>query len=208
MKGIVDSVIPTDLPTKLMDHTQATQNNTQRIKSRDLVTTGMFTAIICVLSQISIPVPPIPFTLGLFAIFLTGALLPPRYAFLSVMTYLLLGAFGVPVFVGFKGGLQNLVGMTGGYLAAYPLMALIIALSYKMIKKHKILALSVGMTSALLLCYILGTVWFTYVTDYSFYKALTLCVFPFIAFDIIKIVLAISFSLLLRKRVMQNIWQG
>jgi biotin transport system substrate-specific component len=52
----------------------------------------MFTAIICVLSQISIPVPPIPFTLGLLAIFLTGALLPPRLAFLSVMAYLLLGA--------------------------------------------------------------------------------------------------------------------
>ncbi len=188
-----------------MNQTQVTQNKVQRIKTRDLVITGMFTAIICVLSQISIPVPPIPFTLGLLAIFLTGALLPPRFAFLSVLVYLLLGAFGVPVFAGFKGGLQNLTGMTGGYLAAYPIMALIIALSCKLLKKYKVLALAVGMTAALLVCYLLGTAWFTVITDKSFYTALTLCVFPFIAFDIIKIVLAISFSLILRKTVMKEL---
>ncbi len=189
-----------------MNQTQTSQTRVQRIKTRDLVLTGMFTAIICVLSQISIPVPPIPFTLGLLAIFLTGALLPPRYAFLSVIAYLLLGAFGVPVFTGFKGGLQNLTGMTGGYLAAYPIMAFIVALSCKLIKKHKILALAVGMTTALLVCYLLGTAWFTVITDKSFYTALTLCVFPFIAFDILKIVLAISFSLVLKKSVMKNLW--
>jgi biotin transport system substrate-specific component len=188
-----------------MNQTQTTQNRVQRIKTRDLVLTGMFTAIICVLSQISIPVPPIPFSLGLLAIFLTGALLPPRFAFLSVMAYLLLGAFGVPVFAGFKGGLQNLTGMTGGYLAAYPLMALIIAISCKLIRKHKVFALAIGMTTALLVCYLLGTAWFTVVANKSFYTALTLCVFPFIAFDIIKIALAISFSLILRKTVMKEL---
>ncbi|HBY72577.1 MAG TPA: biotin transporter BioY, partial [Lachnospiraceae bacterium] len=83
----------------------------------------MFTAVICVLSQISIPTQPIPFTLALFAIFLTGALLPPRAAFLSVFVYLLLGAFGLPVFAGFKGGIHVLTGMTGGYLMAYPFMS-------------------------------------------------------------------------------------
>ncbi len=188
-----------------MNQTQASQNNIQRIKTRDLVLTGMFTAIICVLSQISIPVPPIPFTLGLLAIFLTGALLPPRLAFLSVLAYLLLGAFGVPVFTGFKGGFQNLTGMTGGYLAAYPIMALIIALSCKLIRKHKVLSLAIGMTTALLVCYLLGTAWFTVVTGQSFYTALTLCVFPFIAFDIIKIVLATSFSMILRKTLMKEL---
>lgn len=188
-----------------MNQTQTSQNSVQRIKTRDLVVTGMFTAIICVLSQISIPVPPIPFTLGLLAIFLTGALLPPRLAFLSVFAYLLLGAFGAPVFANFRGGLQNLTGMTGGYLVAYPIMALIIALNCKLIKKNKALALAVGMTTALLVCYLLGTAWFTVLTDKSFYTALTLCVFPFIAFDIIKIILAITFSMLLRKTLMKEL---
>lgn len=172
---------------------------TQRISAKDLVLTGMFTAIICVLSQISIPTQPIPFTLALLAIFLTGALLSPKYAFFAVLAYLLLGAFGLPVFAGLKSGVQTLVGPTGGYLMAYSLMALVTSLSHQYFKKHKILALSVGMLISLALCYLIGTVWFTIITDNSFYTALTLCVFPFIVFDLVKIVLAISVSLLIRK---------
>lgn len=189
-----------------MNDVKVTFNKSQKISTRDLVITGMFTAVICVMAQIAIPVQPIPFTLSLLAIFLTGALLPPRYAFLSVLVYLLLGAFGIPVFAGMKGGLQHLTGMTGGYLMAYPLMAFVTALAYKYIKKYKVLALSVGMITALLLCYLIGTAWFSYLTDKSFYTALTLCVFPFIPFDILKIVLAISFSIVIRKSIMKNIY--
>jgi biotin transport system substrate-specific component len=159
----------------------------------------MMTALLCVLAQITIPVQPIPFTLSLFAIFLIGALLKPRYAFLAVFTYLLLGAFGVPVFAGMKGGLYNLTGKTGGYLAAYPIMALIVSLSYYYGKKIKILALSLGMLTALVVCYTIGTLWFSYVANVDFYYALTLCVFPFVLFDLLKIVLAVSFSTAIRK---------
>lgn len=188
-----------------------TVKKTQRIHTRDLVITGMFTAIICVLSQISIPIQPIPFTLGLFSIFLTGTLLSPRFALLSVMAYLLLGAFGLPVFAGFKGGVPALVGMTGGYLMAYPLIALITALSYKLAKKYKPsngklflpFALFLGMTVSLLLCYLIGTLWFTFITGKTFYVALTLCVFPFVLFDFFKIILAISLSFLIRKAVIK-----
>lgn len=188
-----------------------TAKKTQRIHTRDLVITAMFTAIICVLSQISIPIQPIPFTLGLFSIFLTGALLSPRFALLSVLTYLLLGAFGLPVFTGFRGGVPALAGMTGGYLMAYPLIALITALSYKLAKKNKLnngrlflpIVLFLGMTVSLLLCYLIGTLWFTFITGKTFYVALTLCVFPFVLFDFFKIILAISLSFLIRKAVMK-----
>jgi biotin transport system substrate-specific component len=176
----------------------------QKISTKDLVMTAMFTAVICVMSQISIPTQPIPFTLSLFAIFLTGALLSPRFAFLSVLIYLLLGAFGVPVFAGFKGGPDRLIGMTGGYLMAYPLMAIVIALCYKYIKKHKILALSIGMITSLFLCYLLGTLWFMFVSGNNLYTSLTLCVFPYVLFDIVKIVLAISISTVIRKTAMKS----
>lgn len=186
--------------------TTGTTSKSQRMSTKDLVMTAMFTAIICVLSQISIPVQPIPFTLALFAIFLTGALLQPKYAFFAVLSYLLLGAFGVPVFAGLKGGLQNLTGMTGGYLAAYPLMALVTALFYKHIKKDKTLALAVGMVVSLILCYLLGTMWFALTNTYgmNFTAALSVCVLPFVLFDILKIVLAISISAVLRKTAFKS----
>ncbi|MHB8129149.1 MAG: biotin transporter BioY [Mobilitalea sp.] len=186
------------------DSRQVTITNKRKMSTKDLVMTAMFTAVICVMAQISISTQPIPFTLALFAIFLTGALLSPRYAFLSVLVYLLLGAFGVPVFAGLKGGIQNLTGMTGGYLMAYPLMAFVTSLFYKYIKKYKIFALAIGMLVSLFLCYLIGTVWFSFITGTDFYKSLTLCVFPFILFDLLKIFLAISISTVIRKTAMKS----
>jgi len=178
---------------------QLHKNKIATMSTKALVITAMFTAIICVMSQISIPIQPIPFTLALFAIFLTGAILPPKYAFMAVMAYILLGAFGLPVFASSKGGIHTLTGMTGGYIMAYPLMAFVTATFYKFIKKAKVLALTVGMLASLLLCYLIGTLWFTFAAGTDFYYALTICVFPFILFDLLKIGLAISISIIIRK---------
>lgn len=175
------------------------------ITTKELVLTGMFTAIICVLSLISIPTQIIPFTMGLFAIFLTGALLPPRNALLAVLVYLLIGAIGIPVFANFKAGLSALTGPTGGYLMAYPLMSFITSLSYQYSKKYKVAALTIGMLLSLLVCYLLGTLWFTLILPKTFYEALALCVFPFILFDLLKIAFAVSLSLIIRKTVMKHI---
>jgi biotin transport system substrate-specific component len=171
---------------------------TRTMGTKALVLTAMFTAIICVLSMLTIPTQPIPFTLSLLAIFLTGALLPPRYALISVLIYLLLGAFGLPVFAGMKGGVQVLTGVTGGYLMSYPIMALVTALFQNITKKARIIFLILGMLLALTLCYLIGTLWFVFVTDNNFYTALTLCVFPYVLFDLLKIALATSISTVIR----------
>lgn len=165
----------------------------------NLVKTGLFTAVICVLSQLSIPTQPIPFTFALLAIFLTGALLTPRYAFMAVLIYLLLGAFGLPVFAGSKGGIQALIGVTGGYLMTYPFMALITSFIFHRFKRYKAIALGAGMLLSLLLCYLIGTLWFSYVSGTGFGAALALCVYPFMLFDLLKIVLAASLGLILHK---------
>lgn len=177
---------------------------THKISTKDLVITGMFTALLCVMAQISIPVQPIPFTLAVFAVFLIGALLPPRYAFLSVLAYVLLGTFGLPVFAGYKGGPQITTGMTGGFIMAYPVMAFITALSYRYIKKFKLAALAFGMLLALVICYLFGSFWFTVVTGKSFSYAFSVCVYPFILFDCLKIVLAVSISQIIRNTIFRT----
>ena len=151
---------------------------------------GVFTAVLCILSQFSIPLQPVPFTFSLFAIFITGALLPVRWAFLSVLTYILLGAVGLPVFAGFRGGVSSLVGMTGGYLISYPFMVLIIALTIKLFRRKSPVSSVAGMLLSLIFCYILGTAWYGFVAGVSFVSGLTVCVLPFIAFDIAKAVFA------------------
>lgn len=184
---------------------QLSRINSNKIRTIDMVMTGMFAALICVLSPFSIPTQPIPFTLSIFAIFLTGAVLPPRYSILAVITYLLIGLCGVPVFSGFGSGPAKLFGPTGGYLMSYTLMAFIVAMFYKYIKKYKVLALVLGMLIALILCYLLGTLWFCHITGNSFYSALSLCVFPYIPLDLVKLALATSLGLVLRNTVMKSI---
>jgi biotin transport system substrate-specific component len=136
-------------------------------------------------------------------------LLEPKYAFFSTLAYILLGAFGLPVFAGFKGGIHVLFGMTGGFIMAYPIMAFITALSYQLSKKVKsssftrnlsrIAIPAFGMLVSLFMCYLIGTLWFSYVSGSTIAYSLSVCVFPFIAFDLLKIALAISFGLVLRK---------
>lgn len=182
------------------------------LRTRKLILTGMFTAIISVMAQITIPTQPIPFSLSFLAIFLTGLLLEPKYAFFSTLTYILLGAFGLPVFAGLKGGLHILTGMTGGFIIAYPFMAFITSISYQLSKKGKpksttsiiksIPRLAIqtsGMIISVLVCYLIGTLWFSYLSGSTIAYSLTVCVFPFIAFDLLKIILALSFSVVLRK---------
>ena len=186
-------------------------STTSQVKTKKLVLTSMFTAIISVMSQITIPTQPIPFSLSFLAIFLTGMLLEPKYAFFATLAYMLLGAFGLPVFAGLRGGLHVITGMTGGFIVAYPIMALITSASYQLSKRVKtalfmktisqIAILTLGMIISLLISYFIGTLWFSYVSGSTIAYSLTVCVLPFIVFDLLKIALAISFGSILGRLI-------
>ena len=93
--------------------------HTRTFSAKTLALCALFTALVAVCSQITIPLPLIPINLALFAVYLAGALLGPWRGALSLLVYLLLAAVGVPVMAGFRGGLGNLVGNTGGYVVGY-----------------------------------------------------------------------------------------
>ena len=115
--------------------------------------------------------------------------LGPGLAFASQLGYLLLGAFGLPVFAGFSSGLGTLLGPTGGYLLVYPLMAAAVALGRRL-WGGRLPSLAASMLIALLLCYAGGTAWFMAATEKSLAVSLSACVFPFVPVDLCKIALA------------------
>ena len=80
---------------------------------------ALMAAMMCALCPLSVPIGPIPVSLGTFVMMLTVYLLGTRNALISCAVYLLLGAVGMPVFSGFQGGLAKLAGPTGGYLIGY-----------------------------------------------------------------------------------------
>ena len=57
---------------------------------------------------------PVPFTLQVLAVILSGLLLGSRHGALAQAVYLLVGVVGVPVFAEFSGGLGVILGPTGG----------------------------------------------------------------------------------------------
>ena len=98
----------------------------KRMATRDVVLTGMFAALLTAVSQISLPMPTgVPVTIQAFGVALCGAVLGWKRGALSTLVYILLGAVGLPVFANFQGGLRVITGFSGGYVLAWPLMAIL-----------------------------------------------------------------------------------
>ena len=117
---------------------------------------------------------------------------------MSFLVYVLLGAIGVPVFAGFSGGFQNLVGPTGGFIISFPIMAYLIGLGVELKKKELfVLFLVLGTVSN----YVVGVILFCVVTQSPVATGITACVLPFIPTAIIKAVVASVLGLELRKRL-------
>ena len=127
------------------------------MKAKNMALCGLFAAVLAVCAWLSIPMGDMVITLQTFGIFLTLGLLGGKWGSASVLVYLLLGAVGVPVFSGFRGGLGALLGTTGGYIFGFMLTALVYWLitSIKDTPITRLVAIVVG----LLLCYGCGSWW-------------------------------------------------
>jgi biotin transport system substrate-specific component len=157
-----------------------------------LTTAGVMTALTAVFANLSIPFAGIVLTLGVFGVLLTGLILPPKYAVLSIIAYLALGVAGVPVFAGFSAGAGVLFGPTGGFLFAYPLMAFFASVGCKnSITRAGAPRVIIGIFAALIVCYLFGGVWYSLWANVNIGESLSLTVLPFIPFDIAKAVLAV-----------------
>ncbi len=164
------------------------------MKLRDMALCALFAALIAICAWISIPLPEISFTMQTFAVFLTLGLLGGKRGTLACVVYLLLGAVGLPVFTGFKGGIGALMGPTGGYILGFLASALLYWLLTALWGDRPAVQL-LAMIFGHLLCYAFGSVWFLILYLHGG-KAITLaavlakCVVPFLLPDGVKIALA------------------
>ena len=139
----------------------------------------MLTAIMCVLAPISLPIGSVPLNLGLFLVLLISLIENARISTVVVMIYLVLGAFGIPVFASFRGGISVLLGPTGGFLLSYMIIPSFISKS-----KNK----TIGMIISVIFCHIIGTLYFSYITETKLINSFYIASLPFIIFDIAKII--------------------
>ncbi len=177
----------------------------KKLTLKGMILAAVFAALTGILTQVQIPLEPVPINLALFSVYLAGALLGPKYGLLSMLVYVLLGAVGVPVFSGFSGGLHKLVGPTGGYIAGYILCVFVVGLLSRR-WNFRFAALSVAMLAGLAACYALGTAWFMIVTGRDLATSLGLCVIPFLPGDAVKIALAALLAGRLRVPLQASGW--
>ena len=161
----------------------------KKMEIKEIVIPAFMTAVMAVLSPISIPIGPVPISLGTFSVCLSATVLGKNLSTLAYLLYLLLGICGLPVFSNYGAGLEKLLGPTGGYLIGMIFLSYLGGLGMELFPK-KLVMQYLFFFFGMLLCYILGTAWLQRLMSLSFYKALSVGVLPFIIPDCIKVVLA------------------
>lgn len=173
------------------------------LSAREITLCGMFAAILTIISQISLPMPTgVPITIQLFGIALTGAVLGWRLGLLATLTYIALGAVGLPVFSNFRGGLSLLTGLTGGYIWAWPFLTVLSGIQPNTGRRHLNLFLTIlsSLVGLALVELIGGLQWAALAGDTTITAILAYSFIAFIPKDIILTILAVIIGLPLRKR--------
>ena len=167
-----------------------------RFRALDMAYIALSAVLIAVCAWASVPLPKpfVPFTMQTFGVFAALMCLGGRRGFYGVLVYLLLGAIGLPVFSGFRGGAGVLFDATGGYLIGFVALALVywaITAKFGGALPVQIAACAAGLAA----CYAFGTAWFVvlYASAHEAVGVMTAlgwCVFPFVLPDAAKLCLA------------------
>lgn len=174
----------------------------KKITTYQMAVTALMAAVMCVLGPLSVPIGAVPISLTNLVICLTVWLLGPKFGTLSVAIYLAIGAVGIPVFSGYGAGLAKLAGPTGGYLIGFLPMAFIGGLFIEKSKGQPVVS-ALGLVLGIAVSYAFGTAWFVFQMGCELSYAMAVCVYPFIAFDLAKVVISCVVGALLRKRLTQ-----
>ena len=174
----------------------------------ELAAAAVMAALLCVIAPLSIPIGPVPISLATLVLYLSVYVLRLRSALAACAVYLLLGAFGLPVFAGFSGGFGDLAGPTGGFLIGYLFLVLIAGLFVMGSSKfEKPVAKTAFQTAGMILgtvaLYAFGTIWFMIQAKAALPYALTVCVVPFLPGDFAKIVVALTAGKLIRRSLLR-----
>lgn len=175
-----------------------------KLLARDLVMAALFGALTATGAFITVPLSPVPITLQTFFTYLAGAILGSHLGALSQAIYVLLGGIGLPIFAGGKAGFGVLIGPTGGYLVGFIAGAFVIGKLVE-IKENPsfawILASIIVGTAAI---YVLGVIQLSLWLGTSIEAAISLGILPFLVGDSVKMLMASSAALKIRRYYLKN----
>jgi len=189
----------------------AITRNVSSARTRSIAFVALSIALMAVSAWVTVPLGPVPFTLQIFVFTFVLIMLEPKLAMASLAGYLVLGAIGVPVFSGMRGGIGVLAGPTGGFLWGYIIgFALAIAVgkligqtpSGQLVKgfDSREVVRAFAMAFVYLACaYVCGWFQLMLLMSLSPAEAFAAAVAPFVLVDIVKIVVAVFVALAVKR---------
>ncbi len=175
--------------TGVGSYPRANEHRTVWVKQLAVVIGG--SAVIAVCAQMVLPLPftPVPLTLANFGVLLVGLSLGSKRGFAAAALYLGWGAMGLPVFSpAGVGGIAQLLGPTGGYLLAYPVVAFVAGWLAERGSASFTRSLAAGVVAELLL-FASGIAWLLVMTG-SWQRAIAFGLAPFVFAEVMKVMLA------------------
>jgi biotin transport system substrate-specific component len=163
-----------------------------------IVAGASFFVALCARVTLPLPFTPVPLTLQNFAVLLVGLTLGARRGFAALILYLIEGASGLPVFnpTG-PGGVAQLLGPTGGYLMAYPLVAGLAGWLLDFGKSTFARAAVAGLVAEIVL-FASGIGWLALLT-HSFSQAARFGLYWFVSAEIMKVMFAAALAVRIRR---------
>lgn len=173
------------------------------MSTRDIVYIALFaavTAAIGLFPPFPLPVTGVPITVQSIGPLLAGAILGAKRGFLSQLLFVVLVAVGLPLLAGGRGGFGVFIGATGGFLLAWPLMALFVGY---MVERYWVSLTLVKMMAFCIIAsigisYLLGVPWMAAVLKLDIFKAV-MTMLAFVPGDIAKAVLAAIIGMAVRR---------
>ena len=134
-------------------------------KTTNLILCSLFTALIAVGAFIKIPVPVVPFTLQFLFTTLAGLLLGSRKGAISVVTYMILGLTGLPIFSE-GGGFWYVIKPSFGYIIGFCIGTYVTGLIAKRMKEKTVPRYMLANFVGLLIVYAVGMIYYYIICNY------------------------------------------
>lgn len=155
-----------------------------------VISASLFVALCARVTVPLMPLSPVPLTLQNFGVLTVGLLLGSRRGFAALALYLGEGALGLPVFspAVLGSGITHLLGPTGGFLMAYPIVAFVAGYLYEHSERRFGWA-ALSAVAAELVLFAGGLSWLAVLT-HSVSLAIRFGLYWFVFAEVIKVLMA------------------
>ena len=160
-------------------------------KTKRLVTCSLFAAILALSAyfSFSLPLPGAPhITMQNFFVFLIALLFPLADSFMIVLVWMLIGAIGLPVFIGGGAGFGYLIQPWGFYTVAFLIVAAVLPLIRG--KNYSRIRYTISALIGVLIIDLAGMVYLMGMNHYDLTTAISIGFLPFLPLDFLKAVAA------------------